>query len=294
MKKILTIAATGMFAMVASLAAAQQLPTGWDELTSPDFPLAVEKAQGVCIIPMGVMEKHGPHLPLGTDVISAREVSRRATAKEYAIVYPPYYAGQIFEAKQQPGTIAYSPELLYMMLDETCSEIARNGIKKIILVNSHGGNTTFLQYFCQTQLAKEKDYAVYLFQPSIDRETQAKITSLRKSTTGGHADEVETSTILVARPDLVKMEAVNSQSGDDLARLALRNAYTGIWWYAKYPNHYAGESSGASAELGEVRLTQWSNQLADVVRAVKADDITLRLQGEFFRQSASPLETPVW
>ena len=288
-KLVITTAAL----IVTALAFAQQLPAGWDELTSPDFPLAVEKSEGVCVIPMGVIEKHGPHLPLGTDVISAREVSRRAAAKEYAIIYPFYFAGQIFEARQQPGTIAYSPELLQMMLGETCAEISRNGIKKIILVNSHGGNTAFLQYFCQTQLASPKDYAVYLFQPSIDRETQERIRSLRKSTAGGHADEVETSTILVARPDLVKMEAVNSQSGEDLARLELPNAYTAIWWYAKYPNHYAGESSGASAGLGEVRLAQWSDQLAEVVKMVKADDGTLRLQEEFFRESALPLETPV-
>jgi creatinine amidohydrolase len=279
--------------MLATFASAQQLPVGWEELTSPDFPLAVEQSEGVCIIPMGVIEKHGPHLPLGMDVYSAREVSYRAAAKEYAIVYPFYYMGQIAEAKQQPGTVSYSPELLYQMLDETCSEISRNGIKKIIIANSHGGNKTFLEYFCQTQLAERKDYVVYLFTPTVDRETQQKINSLRKSTVGGHADEIETSTLLVIRPDLAKMETVNSQSGDDMNRLDLPNIYTGIWWYAKYPNHYAGESSGASAELGEVRLAQWSDQLAEVVKTVKADDTSIRLQNEFFDESESPLETPV-
>jgi creatinine amidohydrolase len=291
MKKfLLFVAALGF----VSTASAQQLPVGWDELTALDFELAVEKSDGVCVIPMGVIEKHGPHLPLGTDVFSAREVSRRAATKEYAILYPFYYAGQILEAKHQPGTIAYSPDLLYKMLEETCDEISRNGIKKIIFVNSHGGNTTFLQYFCQTHLYKKKDYAVYLFRPSIDRETQARITSLRKSTTGGHADEVETSTILVIRPDLARMETVNSQSGEDLRRLNIPNTYSGIGWYSQYPNHYAGESSGATAELGEIRLTQWSDQLAEVIKNVKEDDITIRLQNEFYDQSASPLETPVW
>ena len=278
--------------MIATFASAQQLPVGWDELTSPDFPLAVERSEGVCIIPMGVIEKHGPHLPLGTDVFSAREVSRRAAAREYAIVYPFYFAGQIFEAKQQPGTIAYSPDLIYRILEETCAEISRNGIKKIIIANSHGGNTTFLQYFCQTQLAGRKDYVVYLFTPSIDSETQQKIRELRSSTTGGHADEVETSTILAVRPDLVKMETVNTQSGEDMNRLSLPNIYTGIWWYAKYPNHYAGDASGGSAELGEIRLAQWSEQLAQVVKTVKEDDLSARLQEEFFRESALPLETP--
>ncbi|MDR2912588.1 MAG: creatininase family protein [Alistipes sp.] len=291
MKKLFVIAAA---LGLASAASAQNLPSGWDELTSPEFPLAVEKSEGVCVIPMGVIEKHGPQLPLGTDVFSAREVSRRAAEKEYAIIYPFYYMGQIFEAKHQPGTIAYSPELLYKMLEETCDEISRNGIKKIIFANSHGGNTTFLQYFCQTQLYKKKDYVVYLYQPSVDRETQEKITSLRKSTVGGHADEVETSTIMVIKPELMRMAAVNSQSGENLRRLNLRGAYTGIGWYSQYPNHYAGESSGASVELGELRLASWSANLAEVIKRVKDDDVAARLQGEFFEQSEQPLETPVW
>ncbi|MCD7977390.1 MAG: creatininase family protein [Tannerellaceae bacterium] len=271
---------------------AQSLPVGWEELTAPDFTKAVSQSEGVCIVPMGVIEKHGPHLPLGTDVYTARELSRRAAEKEYCIVYPYYFTGQIFEAKHQPGTIAYSKELIYQMLEETCEEIARNGLKKIILVNSHGGNTTFLQYFCQTQLEKERDYVVYLYTPTVDQETQKKITSLRKSTTGGHADEVESSTMMVARPDLVKIETANDESGEDLNRLQLNNLYTGIWWYAKYPNHYAGESSGANPELGEVSLSQRANQIAEVIRTVKKDQTTLRLQNEFFKESNLPLNTP--
>jgi creatinine amidohydrolase len=290
MKRSMIIVAVLNFTLLLS-AQKSTLPVGWEELTSPDFKEAVKQAEGVCIIPMGVIEKHGPHLPLGTDVFTAREVSRRAAEKDYCIVYPFYYAGQIFEAKHQPGIIAYSPELIYKMLEETCSEIARNGIKKIILVNSHGGNTYFLQYFCQAQLQKSKDYAVYLFTPSIDAETQKKITSLRKSTTGGHADEVESSTVMVIRPDLVKIDKATSESGENQGRLELKNALTDIWWYAKYPNHYAGDSKDANKELGEVRLKQWSDQLAETVKMVKEDQTTLRLQEEFFKESVLPLET---
>lgn len=292
MKKLLIIA-VALNCTLFLFAQKSTLPVGWEELTSPDFKEAVKQSEGVCIIPMGVVEKHGPHLPLGTDVFTAREVSRRAAEKDYCIVYPYYFAGQIFEAKQQPGVIAYSPELIYKMLEETCAEIARNGIKKIILVNSHGGNTYFLQYFCQTQLHKDKDYAVYLFTPTIDAETQKKIASLRTSTTGGHADEVESSTMMVIRPDLVKIDKATSESGEDQGRLKLKNASTSIWWYAKYPNHYAGDSKDANKELGEVRLKQWSEQLAEVVRMVKEDQTTLRLQEEFFKESASPLETTI-
>ena len=271
----------------------QKLSTAWEELTAPDFVLAVEQSEGVCVIPIGVIEKHGAHLPLGTDVYTARAISLRAAEKEYCIVYPFYFAGQIFEAKQQPGTIAYSSEMLYKFLEETCGEISRNGIKKIILMNGHGGNRNFLQYFCQSQLATPKDYAVYLFVPSVDAETQATIASLRKSATGGHADEMESSSMMATHPKLVKIERATDESGADMNRLQLNNVYTGIWWYAKYPNHYAGDAKDANAALGEISLTNQVDQLAEVIQAVKADSVTLRLQNEFFKESLSPLETKV-
>ena len=163
----------------------QDLPIFWEDLTAPDFRTAVDKAGGVCIIPIGVYEKHGPHLPLGTDVIRAKEMCRRAAIMEYCIVYPDFYIGQILEAKHQPGTIAYSTELMLKVLDETCREIARNGLKKIILVNTHGGNNSFLPYFLQIQLERPCDYATFLMQFRESRETEEKIKSLRKSTTGG-------------------------------------------------------------------------------------------------------------
>jgi creatinine amidohydrolase len=134
------------------------IPFKMEELTAPQFVKAVEISGGVCIIPLGIIEKHGPHLPLGTDLFEAREASFTAAAKEYAVVYPPYFVGQIFEAKHQPGTIAYSHELMWKMLEETCTELSRNGLKKIILANGHGGSTSFLQYFCQSQLAELLKY----------------------------------------------------------------------------------------------------------------------------------------
>ena len=90
---------------------------------------------------MGILEKHGPHLPLGTDIFECRKVALTAAGQEYSIVFPTYFAGQINEARHQPGTIAYSPELIWKMLQETCEELSRNGLKKIIIVNGHGGTT---------------------------------------------------------------------------------------------------------------------------------------------------------
>ena len=193
----------------------RELPVFWDQLTSPDFR------------------------------IRAHEMCERAAKQEYAIVFPDLYVGQIFEAKHQPGTVAYSMRLMLDFLDETCREIARNGLKKIILVNTHGGNNALLSYFLQVQLEAKRDYVTYVFQAHEDEETQQRIKALRKSTTGGHADEVETSEMLVICPEFVRMDQVNTQSGENLRRLDLPNLNTGISWYSQYPNHYAGQSEGA-------------------------------------------------
>jgi creatinine amidohydrolase len=280
-----------------SLSASAQnvkLPFFWDELTSPDFRKAVGQADSVCIIPIGVIEKHGAQLPLGTDVIRAHEMCKRAAEKEYCIVFPDFYVGEISIAQHQPGTVSYSHTLMLQMLDETCREIARNGLKKIILVNTHGGNNSFLPYFLQIQMESPKDYSVFLFELRETAETQQQIKSLRTSTTGGHADEIETGEMLVICPDLVKMERTTSESGRDFARLPLTNVTTGITWYARYPNHYAGKSEGATAKLGEVRLSSRSQQLADAIKALKVDQTTKRLQDEFFQQRQAPLKTKIF
>jgi creatinine amidohydrolase len=273
----------------------QKLSPFWEELTSSDFVLAVGQSEGVCLIPIGVIEKHAQQLPLGTDVYTAREISKRAAAKEYCIIYPFYFAGQIFEAKHQPGTIAYTSGLMFKLLDETCREISRNGIKKIILVNGHGGNASWLQYFCQIQLESPRDYAVYYTTPSASQDAQRKIAELRKTATGGHADEVETSTMLAVRPDLVKMERASAESGANMNRLqnisGTGNLYTGIWWYSQYPNHYAGDAKDANVTVGELSVESRAQSLADMIKAVKADKNTLKLQNEFFDESQSPLDT---
>lgn len=268
----------------------QNLPYLWNELTAQDFVKAVELSQGVCILPTGVMEKHGPHLPLSTDMILAREISSRGAALEYALVFPEFYFGQIFEAKHQPGTLAYSSEFLWKVLEESCEEMARNGIKKIIIVNGHGGNNNLFSYFCQAQLAEQKDYTVVFFRPN-DSGLAAELKQLRKTDYGGHADEMETSMVYAVRPDLVHSDRASSQSGRDQERLSIPFGYTGIWWYASFPNHYAGDGSEPNKEMGEMILNSRSEQLAKLVKFLKTDDSATELQKKFSGEAKNPLKT---
>jgi creatinine amidohydrolase len=284
---VLALGAGGVQAQPAGPAA---LPVAWEELTAPQFVQAVERSGGVAVVPLGILEKHGPHLPLGTDLMTSREVARRAAEKEYAIVFPPYYFGQIFEARHQAGTVAYSQELIFALLEETMAELSRNGVKKVILLSGHGGNEHFLRYFCQTQLASRRDYAVYLFSPASDLAEDPEVKRLSRSAVDLHGGERETSLMLAVNPALVHLDQALAESGQDLARLSgLADVYTGIWWYASFPNHYAGDGSLASVELGRVLLEKKSDLLAAMIREVKQDTTVLELQERFYDAAEHPL-----
>src|SRR6267154_4632546 len=140
------VLAAGLLAY-ARLSAQGKLSTQWEELTAADFRQGIQQSKGTCLLPFGILEKHGPHLPLGTDLLNVRYVSLQAASAEYAVVFPEYYFGQIFEAKHEPGTVAYSMDLQLRMLQETADEMARNGCKKIIVVNGHGGNEHLIPFF---------------------------------------------------------------------------------------------------------------------------------------------------
>jgi creatinine amidohydrolase len=260
----------------------------WEELTAADFRDAITEAHGTCLLPFGILEKHGPHLPLGTDLLNVRYAALRAAEQDYAVIFPQYYFGQIFEARHEPGTIAYSSELQLKLLQETTDEMARNGCKKIIIVNGHGGNENLLPYFAQTQLEKHHDYVVYV---QWGHETPPGGPA-KKDTADMHAGETETSTTMVANPDLVHIDRAASESGADQKRVNLpEDVYTGIWWYARFPNHYSGDGSLATKELGEFEMNAWIAAIREAIRAVKADDQSLNLQNEFYEKTTHPLDT---
>jgi creatinine amidohydrolase len=265
-----------------------KLSVHWEELTAADFRSAIEKSKGTCLLPFGILEKHGAHLPLGTDLLDVRHAALHAAEQEYAVVFPEYYFGEIFEARHEPGTVAYSTHLQLELLQETTDEMARNGCKKVMIVNGHGGNENLLPFFAQTQLEKPHDYVVYvlgLVEPPSGGPP-------KKTAVDMHAGESETSKMLVSRPDLVHMDRAASESGADQARLKLPGTlYTGIWWYARFPNHYSGDGSAATRERGQFEMNDWQNAIVEAIRAVKADQQSLQLQNEFFEKAKHPLDT---
>jgi creatinine amidohydrolase len=240
-------------------------------------------------LPFGILEKHGPHLPLGTDLLDVRYAALHAAEQEYAVVFPEYYFGQIFEARHEPGTVAYSRQLQLELLQETTDEMARNGCKKVIIVNGHGGNEHLLPFFAQSQLEKPHDYVVYVL---AGVETPPGGPKARSTGPDWHAGEAETSSMLIAHPELVHQDRAKRESGADLGRQRLpENVYTAIWWYARFPNHYSGDGSLATREFGQFKMDAWIDGIVQATRAVKADRESLKLQNEFFEKAAHPLDT---
>jgi len=269
--------------------AQSRLSAHWEELTAADFGEAIHQSGGTCLLPFGILEKHGPHLPLGTDLLNVRYASLHAAEQEYAVVFPEYYFGQIFEARHQAGTVAYSSHLQLELLQETTDEMARNGCKKIIVVNGHGGNENLLPYFAQTQLETPHDYVVYVLGIA---EPPGGGPPKKSAGIDWHAGESETSKTMISHPDLVHQDRAKTESGADEARLKLpENLYTGIWWYARFPNHYSGDGTVATRERGDFEMKAWIDSIAGSIRAVKADDQSLKLQNEFFEKAKHPLAT---
>lgn len=277
-----------MLYLTGAAQAQTKLSPKWEELTAGDFKEAIAQAQGTCLLPFGILEKHGPHLPLGTDLLNVRYVAEHAAQQEYALIFPEYFAGQIFEAKHEPGTIAYSPEIQLRLLQETTDEMARNGCKKVVIVNGHGGNENLLPYFAQSQLYKPHDYVVYV---QWGHEATKKV-GTEKNGPDWHAGESETSNVLVTHPNLVHMDRAGNESGADQKRVKLpESVYTGIWWYARFPNHYSGDATTATKEQGEADVQSWINAVVRAIKAIKADDESLKLQHEFYEKSGHPLDT---
>src|SRR5713226_4503045 len=94
--------AVGLLVFCTQLGWSQaKLSVHWEELTAADFRSAIQQSQGTCLLPFGILEKHGPHLPLGTDLLDVRYAALHAAEREYAVVFPEYYFGQIFEARHE-------------------------------------------------------------------------------------------------------------------------------------------------------------------------------------------------
>jgi len=202
--------------------------------------------------------------------------------------------GQASECKHYVGCIGAYHELIMDSLLEMCDEISRNGFKKIIIYNSHGGNIKFLDFFAMKMPNLNKDYVVYVTGIwSLARESEQKIYDLAGTRDlGEHAGLGETSIVLHLRPDLVYMDRQDATRGsrqNQLASLKKHRVFSGLTWYGDFPEHYAGDHTNATAKLGKLIVDLQSETLCEVVKYIKADNITPVLFKEYDANVCNPL-----
>ena len=265
----------------------------WETLTVDEFAQAREKCGGVCVVPIGCLEKHGNHLPLGTDILSAREVATRAAEQEEVMIFPFLPFGGVCEVKHCLGTVALSMKLLLQMLEELCDELSRNGFKKILFLNGHGGNAPLLNAFIRSRLERPHDYAVYTanyFQLTNEQRAEFEKLNGEPIRIEGHACIYETSTVMAFAPELVKMEAL-SDNGKPLHRLDEfidLDIGSSVGWYADYPHQFAGEPEHSTPEKGAYLMECYVERTRKIFRAVKNTDLPDELVREFYEKTADP------
>jgi len=267
----------------------------WESLTAPDFEKAVQET-GVCLLPLGILERHGNHLPLGTDLINVMGHCERAAEIEPAVVFPHFYFGQIYEAKCHPGTVTLPPVFLVDLILKVIDEIGRNGFKKIILVNGHGGNNSLVEFIAQTMLDQQKSYVLYYYIP--DKQATDRINTLftevfHAKCFDDHGGEVETADTMANTPDWVKLNKESEVTKEQKRLIRGQESIPGevsspIWWYAYAPEHMAGQHADkATIEKGRKYHSVYAQELARFIKAVKDDMVGPALTKEFYKRTKS-------
>jgi creatinine amidohydrolase len=278
---------------------AQTLSPKWEELTSSDFAKAIKQADGVCLLPMGSIEKFGPSGPLGTNLLLDRIVTLEAVKQEYAVVFPEYIVAGTNDVSNLPGAVAYSAHLQYEMLDETTSEMARNGCKKILIVNGHSGNGGLLSDFLNGEMQKPHNYVVYtIYGPEFrvvpgmpDADKMPAAAKESKPGVDGHGGEERIAALLAYRPELIHVDRAHDESGSAGKRLNLPpGVQVGVSRKAELPTGYEGDASGATVARGKALVEFAATRVVVAIRAIKADDQSPRLQKEFFEERQNPVK----
>jgi creatinine amidohydrolase len=111
-----------------------------ERLSWQEIPAAVQEAGAVAVLPVGAVEEHGPHLPLGTDSIETIEIARRAAAQARVVLVPPIWFGNSRGLLDFPGTIALRPETLKEVVNDVLACLIRHGFNRPVILDGHGGN----------------------------------------------------------------------------------------------------------------------------------------------------------
>ena len=267
----------------------------WENLREEEFAQSVAASKGLCVVPVGCLEKHGQHLPVRTDVIHITEIARIASEKEPVCIFPTMYFGEKTGSGEFAGTVIFSSQLRLQILKETCSEIYRNGFDKILLYNGHGGNQSMISYFSRSVLYEKSPYSVFDYSIGSDFATPKKLLAgkydyltaedrkilqsyVDEKKRFGHADFIETGWVYGVRPETVRLDKVyqedcaSTHSFDDFSKLKINTPFS---WMANFPNSYEGDMhDGMNGRIARAMVEYSVQRLCEVIKFLKNETIS--------------------
>lgn len=232
----------------------------WEDLSMPGFETLLQQTQTV-ILPLGSLEEHGPHLPLGTDTFHALEVARRVADKKAVVVAPPVFYGMCRSTREHPGTISISGDTLRALLVDVGREFYRVGLRNLVFISGHAGGTHISAIIeagerLLAELPEVRVAVVNLL--DLLREILAEQPELVQTKGDSHAGEVETAVMLAAYPGLVHGTA--TEEWPTFPKYMLVRDKRRYW-----PGGVWGNPVPATAAQGEAILRAESVRLAKII-----------------------------
>lgn len=255
----------------------------WSDLSTADFA-AIDRSRAIAVLPVAATEQHGPHLPLSVDTDIVNGVVAAALphlAPDLPALFLPTQAvGFSPEHTRFAGTLTLKAETLIRVWTELGECVAASGVKKLVLLNSHGGQVGALDLVARDLRARlgMLVYSVNWFNlPLLDAQGQDvnALFSAEEHRFGIHAGEIETSMMRVLRPERVRMERAEyfrSTSQDRAERFATlgngKSAKMG-WMMQDYnPEGAVGNATAATADKGHALLDAAGRALASLLAEI--------------------------
>ncbi|HEX9167510.1 MAG TPA: creatininase family protein [Roseiarcus sp.] len=258
------------------------LPTKfWAEMSWRDFA-AADMSRVVAVLPVAAIEQHGPHLPVGVDMFInegylARAVSRIPDDMP-VLILPVQAIGKSNEHTEYPGTLTFSMETLTRAWTEIGDGVARAGCRKLVFMNSHGGNVPVIDAVARELRVRHGMLAVHAGWQRLGYPLD--LFSAVERTHGIHGGDAETSLMLAFRPKTVRMseaqDFVSAAVGIEQEFRHLRVTQPiGFGWMASDLHELgtAGDAANATAAKGEACADYGADAFIDLLRDVLAFDL---------------------
>jgi creatinine amidohydrolase len=251
----------------------------WEDMTTQDFA-ALDPERAVAVLPVAAIEQHGPHLPVSVDAAINRAIVDRVIAllpDDLAVTFLPMMpVGKSNEHLAFPGTLSLSAETLIRVWTEVGESVARAGIRKFVLFNSHGGQPQIMDIVARDLRVRLKMFVVALNYWAVG--TPLGLFPEIEQEHGIHGGSGETSIMLYLRPDLVR-EAERRDFTPASIEIARRYRYlraegqgVGFGWQTQdlNPHGAVGNALDADAARGRQIIDHVAPRIVDLLREVEA------------------------